>query len=77
MSLDDGELSRANFDAFCATHQIPADPDSPRAAALFLEYSFGRKLAWLHLPEDEEAKLLPRLQEAMKARGLVVVDPDV
>ena len=73
-SMQRGELAEHDYLQFCAQRQPPVDPTSPEAACLFLELSFGRALAWLHAPEDQEAIMIPDLFDRVERRGLVVVE---
>lgn len=76
LAIEAGELAADDFKGFCSTHSLPPSLDSADSACGFLEYSLGRRLAWIHLPEDSEPQVLQNLIEMLRDRGHVVVDPD-
>jgi len=76
LAIKTGELAVDDFKEFCGTHSLPPSLDSADSACRFLEYSLGRRLAWIHLPEDSEPQMLQSLIEILRGRGHVVVDPD-
>ena len=77
MALADGEFTFLDFSKFCHEHHLPLDQNSAESAARFLEFFFGRKVAWLHIPEEEEAHLLPKLQADLDDYGLIIKESDV
>lgn len=75
LSINAGELSEDAFFQFCKTNGLAENPSVAQSAAKFLEYSLGRRLAWIHLPEGGDPRLLVRVVDLMKARNHLVVDP--
>ncbi len=73
--LERGELTADDFETFCARHALPRRPDAAESACKFLEYSLGRCLAWIHLPENSPPAVLQGLIEILGDRGHILVDP--
>lgn len=76
LSLEAGELAESDFRVFCEQNKFAPDVADCRSAAAFLEYSFGRPLAWVHIPDGEYGSLLPNIRARAKALGLILVNPD-
>jgi hypothetical protein len=76
LALASNELTIEDFSKFCSIHSLPPSPRHADSANKFLEYSLGRRLAWIHLPEDSTPDMLQGLIEVLKGKGHVVVDPD-
>jgi hypothetical protein len=72
-----GELKLSDFEGFCALNALSPDVDEAESAMKFLEYSMGRPLAWIHIPEDDTDQLLSKLTDILKLFGHIVVDPEV
>ena len=76
MSLADGELSRQEFDEFCAKNGLAANVSSIDSAAKFLEFAYGRGLAWVHLPATEEGIAMgQRINAWAHSEGYCLVEP--
>ncbi|MBU6953626.1 hypothetical protein [Hahella sp. HN01] len=56
ISMQEKELKESNFKSFCIQRGLSPDLNDSESAARFLEYSYGRLLAWVHLPHDELGK---------------------
>lgn len=50
--LANGESSKHEFEEFCASQALPADPRNATSAAHFLAFTEGQALAWLHFPSS-------------------------
>ena len=46
------EVKPEEFHSFCEKRGLRPNPEDPRAAAEFLAFSRGQKVAWLHLPAE-------------------------
>lgn len=57
LAFDGGEVCQSDFLSFCADLSLPQDIQNPESAAHFLSYSFGKSLAWLHIPATSEGAL--------------------
>ncbi len=76
MTLAEGELSRQEFDEFCARNGFEANVSSINSAARFLEYAYGRGLAWVHLPATEEGIAMgQRINAWAHSEGYCLVEP--
>lgn len=73
LAINAGELTADDFLAFCRSNSLPADLTSADAACKFLEFSLGRCLAWVHLPEDDEPRLESLLIDLLGQRGHVLI----
>ena len=51
-SLNEAELSITEFEIFCKSHALDPSVNNNQSAASFLEYMYGRVLAWLHIPRN-------------------------
>jgi hypothetical protein len=75
-AIESGELTRDSFGRFCSAHELPDNLQSEKSSAKFLEYMWGRCLAWIHMPEDAESTLLPLIAKELAKRGHFVIDPE-
>ena len=76
MSLAYGELSRQEFDEFCARNELVANVSSIDSVAKFLEFAYGRGLAWVHLPATEEGIAMgDRINSWAHSEGYCLVEP--
>lgn len=66
-SLDNGDQTLDEFNSFCAQRGLEPSPSSERSAAEFLAYVEGQRLAWLHLPEEDEGLNMARALVAWAA----------
>lgn len=76
VSIRSGELKGEDFELFCVTNGFAVSIESEESACKFLEYVRGTCLAWIHLPENDEVNLLPKIKRLLKVHGHIVVDPD-
>lgn len=51
-AIQSGEFTEKDFQEFCLKNELPYAHDSEESSARFLEYTRGRCLAWIHLPDD-------------------------
>lgn len=56
LSLKEGELKEADFKVFCAQRKLPLNLGDCNSAARFLEFNYGRLLAWINLPYNQSGK---------------------
>ncbi|HET8730831.1 MAG TPA: hypothetical protein VFM34_06945 [Moraxellaceae bacterium] len=77
VGLTEGELKVSDFKEFCRKRGFQFDLDDVEAASAFLEFSYGRKMAWLHIPEHAfDCAELAHMVAALRRIGFVLVDPD-
>ena len=75
-ALASGELSRQEFDGFCARNGLEGEVSSIDSAAKFLEYVYGRGLAWVHLTaSDEGVAMGQRINAWAHSEGYCLVEP--
>jgi hypothetical protein len=72
LDIEQGLQSADHFFAFCRAHALEPSLASAVSACAFLEERYGRRLAWVHLPEDAEPTLLQTIRSLMLARGHIV-----
>jgi len=76
MTLAAGELSWKEFDEFCGQNGLEASVGSVDSAARFLEYAYGRGVAWVHLPATEEGIAMgQRINAWAHSEGYCLVEP--
>jgi hypothetical protein len=76
IAIERGELTKSDFEKFCAEYSLLGDLSDAESACRFLEFTEGRCLAWIHIPEGEEANILPQVTALLRERGHIVVDLD-
>ena len=75
-AFGEGELTHEAFEGYCARNGLVADAHSPETAACFLEYEFGRPLAWVHLDASTRGIGIGRRINAWAhAQGFCLVEP--
>lgn len=75
-SIAAGELSQKEFDEFCEHHRLEANVRSKDSAAKFLEFSYGRPLAWVHLPDSlYGVEMGDRIHAWARSNGYCLVEP--
>lgn len=75
-SLAAGELSRKEFDEFCVQYGLEANVGAVDSAAKFLEYSYGRPLAWVHLTASTDGvEMGQRINTWAHSEGYCLVEP--
>lgn len=66
-----------DFLNYCKNNRLSSDLSDPVSAALYLEYQYGRGIAWLHLPCNQTGKFyLSMLVDWSKKNGYVIVNTD-
>lgn len=76
-SIAAGELSQKEFDEFCDHHCLEANVRSKDSAAKFLEFAYGRPLAWVHLPDSLFGiEMGDRINAWARSNGYCLVEPD-
>jgi hypothetical protein len=71
------EINQEDFLEYCVNQKIHPDLLNETSAALYLEYLYGRALAWLHIPCNQMAKThYFILVEWAKKNGFVIVEAD-
>lgn len=76
LAIEAGDLAVEAFKNFCKAHSLPPSLVSAESSCKFLEYSLGRRIAWIHVPQDSDPQVLQDLISVLKDRGHVVVDPE-
>ncbi len=75
-SLAAGELSRKEFDGFCEQNGLEANVAAVASAAKFLEYSYGRPLAWVHLAASTDGVEMGKdINAWAHSEGYCLVEP--
>jgi hypothetical protein len=75
-SLAAGELSRKEFDEFCEQNGLEANVGAVDSAAKFLEYVYGRPLAWVHLAASNDGvEMGQRINTWAHSEGYCLVEP--
>ncbi len=71
-----GELLRKEFDEFCKQNGLEANVGAVDSAAKFLEYSYGRPLAWVHLSASTGGvEMGQRVNAWAHSEGYCLVEP--
>lgn len=76
LAIEAGELAVEDFKRFCKAYSLPPNLESAESSCKFLEYSLGRRLAWIHLPQGSNSQMLQDLISMLRDRGHLVVDPE-
>ncbi|MBV1777397.1 hypothetical protein KSF73_16875 [Burkholderiaceae bacterium DAT-1] len=77
IAFEEGELAVGDFKRFCMLAGFECDEYNHLSACRFLEFSYGRKVAWIHLPESTDSESELKLIAAWtREKGLALVDPD-
>jgi hypothetical protein len=77
MALAERELSLNDLAKFCSASGYSLNPDDPTVAYHFLNYSYGQRLAWLHLDErDDHDAMRSRIYMVARRKRLALVDPE-
>jgi hypothetical protein len=75
--LLEGELTLEAFTRFCHLRGLNVDLADEEVASKFLIFSFGQKLAWLHLSmEYDNDKQLVSISSRLKRHSLALIDPE-
>lgn len=75
--LTERELALEEFSSFCVLRGLKVDTQDTNAANDFLNFYFGQKLGWLHLPTayDDESRIL-FISKVLKGQSCALIDPD-
>lgn len=76
LSMTAGEINEEDFILFCKAQGLIPDPLDIKSANKFMEYSFGRVLGWVHIPDDGSPELLINITKLLNDRNINVIDPD-
>lgn len=75
--LSEGELTLDAFAHFCSRQNLAVDIKDIRAASEFLTYSYGQKLAWLHLPAERDTdQYLATISQKLQQHSCSLIDPE-
>lgn len=75
MGLDSGALAKDAFTDFCLSHGLVGSTNDALSAARFLEFTYGRKLAWVHIPDSAAAsKLAKEIHRLVAVKGFLLLD---
>lgn len=78
LALNNRELDLGDFHAFCKAWQLAPSTGNYESAARFLEFQYGRPLAWLHLPHDQRGLVaLNKLLAWAVENGYTIQSPDL
>ncbi len=68
--IREGVVSKKAFADFCNLNGLQCSMDDERSAASFLEFVNGRPLAWVHIPDDENAnREATRINKLLEGKG--------
>lgn len=75
-SIAGGELSWMAFSEFCVKNGLDENVGTADSAAKFLDFSYGRPLAWVHLVESTDGfEMGQRINEWAHSEGYCLVEP--
>lgn len=75
--LSEGELTLDALVRFCNRENLAVDVQDIKTASEFLTYSFGQKLAWLHLPaECDTDQYLVTISKRLQWHSCSLIDPE-
>lgn len=73
--IESGALAICAFSTFCTSHGLIDSMENPLSAARFLEYSYGRSLAWVHIPCNAFASdVAVTINSVLVKRDLVLLE---
>lgn len=75
--LAEKELDIFQFKSYCSKNNLSNDLNNAESAALFLEYEYGRPLAWIHIPTDvclEET--IQKIKNWAKKSDSIIIEPE-
>ncbi|WP_189043318.1 hypothetical protein [Aliidongia dinghuensis] len=80
--LDSKEITKFEFENFCIDHGFDKDVDSVESASRFLDFYYGARLAWIHIPDELSSSISTKVTTEVvrvwaKAHGFVLVHPDL
>ena len=77
MAMAERELSIEDLADFCSSTGYSLNLDDPNLAYHFLNYSFGQRLAWVHLDaKDDHDAVRARIFSVARRNELALVDPE-
>jgi hypothetical protein len=56
IAINERELLSVNYFRYCEKNNLTKSLHDIRSAAFYLEYEYGRPLAWIHIPYNEIGK---------------------
>lgn len=74
MDIKEGVLTMEGFIAFCHEHGFEPNIESNFSANKYLEYTYGSPIAWIHIPDGSEMRMLPLVIKIMDERGHIVIE---
>lgn len=78
ISLDRGELALEDFERYCRDNSLNSDVYSMESAARFLEYQYGRALAWVHLAASQAGlKIGERINSWAHDHNYCLINPHI
>ncbi|MGP4846339.1 hypothetical protein ACTXGQ_19620 [Marinobacter sp. 1Y8] len=73
-----GELAVEDFEVFCRFRGFEPNLQNHESAARFLEFEYGRPVAWLHLPYNNRGiRILNKLMSWAVKNGFSIQNPDL
>jgi hypothetical protein len=74
LALLDGDVTNEDFIEFCVKNNLTPEITDANSSCKFLEFSFARPLAWIHIPENSDTILLGYIiclleKENIRVRG--------
>jgi hypothetical protein len=70
-----GTATEEAFVEFCSSHGLRCSMDDKLSASRFLEFTNGCLLAWVHIPDDNDARSIAfAIQNLLAAKGLRLLD---
>lgn len=76
LSMLEGEINKEDFILFCKAQGLIPDLVDMKSANKFMEYSFGRILGWVHIPDDSNPELLINMTKLLNNININVIDPE-
>lgn len=77
IAFEEGELLRTKFRIFCEAAGLEEHELNKESACKYLEFEYGRKIAWLHIPEALSTSMyLCSIARWSRRNRLALVDPD-
>ena len=75
-ALNENELKIGEFESFCKSNNLQPSVNNFISSAKFLEFNYGRALAWLHIPHSKEGLIsLNKIIRWVSAKGYNVQCP--
>jgi hypothetical protein len=74
MDIEEGVLTMEGFIIFCHEYGFEPNIESIFSANKYLEYIYGSPIAWVHIPDGSEMRMLPLIIKIMNERGHIVIE---